>query len=60
MAENETSGKKKRDMTNPAEEDPLLLRSEREIIDKTIGSEGQKLAEKRLAAIRRAREMPSA
>ena len=60
MAENETSGKKKGEMTNPAAEDPLLLRSEREIIDKTIGSEGQKLAEKRLAAIKRAREMPSA
>jgi hypothetical protein len=59
MAE-ETSGKKKKAMTNPGAEDPVVLRSEREVIDKIIGSEGQKLAEKRLAAIKRAREMPSA
>jgi hypothetical protein len=59
MAENETSGKKETNTSNPPEDDPLL-RSEGEIIDKTIGSEGQKLADKRLAALKRAHEMPSA
>src|SRR5437867_3887403 len=37
--------------------DDPLLRSKGGIIDKIIGSEGQQLAEKRLAAIKRAREM---
>ncbi len=59
MSEKQTSRKKETNPSNPPEDDPLL-RSKREIIDKTIGSEGQKLAEKRLAAIKRAREMPSA
>jgi hypothetical protein len=59
MSEKETPGKTEKNTTNPSEDNPLL-RSERENIDKTIGSEGQNLAEKRLAAIKRAREMPSA
>jgi hypothetical protein len=59
MAENETPKKKQPNAAEPTEDNPLL-RSERENIDKTIGSEGQNLAEKRLAAIKRAREMPSA
>jgi hypothetical protein len=59
MSEKETPGKTGKNTANPSEDNPLL-RSERENIDKTIGSEGQNLAEKRLAAIKRAREMPSA
>ena len=35
----------------PPKDDPLL-RSKRAIIDKIIGSEGQQLAEKRLAAVK--------
>jgi hypothetical protein len=59
MSEKETPGKKERNTANPSEDNPLL-RSKRETIDKTIGSEGQRLAEKRLAALKSAREMPSA
>jgi hypothetical protein len=59
MAENETPKKKETNIAKPPKDDPLL-RSKLEDIDKTIGSEGQQLADKRLAAIKRAREMPSA
>jgi hypothetical protein len=59
MAKKETSGKKETNTYSPPEDDPLL-RSEREDVDKAIGSEGQQLAEKRLAALKRAHEMPSA
>jgi hypothetical protein len=59
MVENETQEKQEGDSAKPSKDD-ALLRSEREIVDKTIGSEGQKLAEKRLAALKRAGEMPSA
>ena len=52
MTEKGTQRKK----AEPPKDDPLF-RSKRAIIDKTIGSEGQQLAEKRLAAIKRAREM---
>jgi len=47
---------RKKEIAEPPEDNPLL-RSERDIIDKNIGSEGQRLAEKRLSAIKRAREM---
>jgi hypothetical protein len=40
--------------------DNPLLRSKQSTIDKIIGSEGQQLAEKRAAALKRAHEMPSA
>ncbi|HEY1248858.1 MAG TPA: hypothetical protein VGE97_07725 [Nitrososphaera sp.] len=59
MAQNDTPKKGQANAANPLEDNPLL-RNERENIDKVIGSEGQKLAEKRLAAIKRAGEMPSA
>jgi hypothetical protein len=59
MAQNDSPKKGQANADKPPEDNPLL-RSERENIDKTIGSEGQNLAEKRLAAIKRAREMPSA
>ncbi len=39
--------------------DDPLLRSEKANVDKTIGSEGQRLASKRLDAIKRARKMSS-
>jgi len=40
--------------------DNPVLRSKESTIDKVTGSEGQNLAEKRLAALKKAREMPSA
>jgi hypothetical protein len=40
--------------------DNPVLRSKESTIDKVIGSEGQDLAEKRAAALKHAREMPSA
>ena len=55
MTEKEAQRKK----AEPPKDDPLL-RSKRVIIDKIIGSEGQQLAEKRLAAIKRAREIADA
>jgi hypothetical protein len=58
MVENETLEKKESNSAKPSKDD-ALLRSEREIVDKTIGSEGQNLAEKRLAALKRTSEMPS-
>jgi photosystem II stability/assembly factor-like uncharacterized protein len=54
-----TENGRQRKKSEPPKDDPLL-RSKRGIIDKIIGSEGQKLAEKRLAAIKRAREMAAA
>jgi hypothetical protein len=48
------SEKEKTSRDNP------LLRNKQSTIDKIIGSEGQQLAEKRLAALKKAREMPSA
>jgi hypothetical protein len=59
MGGNETPKKKETNTVGPPEDDPLL-RIKREDIDKTIGSEGQQLADKRAAAIKRAHEMPSA
>lgn len=59
MSKEETPRKKERNIASPPEDNPLL-RSKQGIIDKIIGSEGQQLAEKRLDAIKRAREMPSA
>jgi len=59
MPENETPGKKETNTSNPPEDDPLL-RNNLEHVDKTIGTEGQQLAEKRAAALKRAHEMPSA
>jgi hypothetical protein len=59
MAKKETPEKKESDVAGPPTDDPLL-RSKLGNIDKTLGSEEEQLAEKRLAALKRAREMPSA
>ena len=60
MATEKDGSKKerKREIAEPPVDDPLL-RAEKGILDKTIGSETEDLAEKRLAAIKRAHEMES-
>ena len=53
------SNARKEETSADLPKDNPLLRSKKSNIDKVIGSEGQILAKKRLAAIKRAQEMPS-
>jgi photosystem II stability/assembly factor-like uncharacterized protein len=58
MTANDAAKKKKIESGRPQEDDPLL-RSQKSIQDKVIGSEDTPLSQKRLAAIKRSREMSS-
>ena len=58
MTANNAAKKKKIESGRPEEDNPLL-RSQNSIEDKIIGSEDKPLSQRRLAAIKRSREMPS-